>query len=246
MQINKNQAINHDNIPIIAVIPARGGSKSIKGKNLYPLGGKPLIQWSLEVALETPEISKVIVSTDDAEIANFVSGFNVNIHHRPPELSTDTALVIDTVRHVLHQEVTIAPCDDMIMVLLEPTCPLRDVTMVRQCINKMLTEHLDSVATFSPACVNPLRCWKMDNNNEPRPYLEGAVPWMPRQKLAPAYQLNGAVYAFRPLKLDEHSVSLLFGNMQAVLIDEDATLIDIDTLMDFKIAQTLLTARNGT
>jgi CMP-N-acetylneuraminic acid synthetase len=105
-------------------------------------------------------------------------------------------------------------------------------------VQRLINENLDSIATFHEADINPQRVWKIDAG-VPSPFILGSVPWKPRQKLEPAFQLNGAVYAFYPDRLPAHSPSLLFGDMGAEILPTDSV-IDIDNLKDFKIANALL------
>lgn len=228
---------------IVAMIPARGGSETVPNKNLYPLGGRPLLAWPIETARATPEIGRVFVSTEDDRIARVASELGVEIHHRPAELATRTALVIDAVRH-LHTLLRAAGNPAEIMVLLEPTSPFRTPELVSRCIARMIAEELDSIATFHEAPVNPERIWRIEDGR-PKPFIEGAVPWKPRQALTPAYQLNGAVYAFRPDRLPADEPGLLFGRMAAELTAADDA-IDIDDHKDFVVADALLRARNRT
>jgi CMP-N,N'-diacetyllegionaminic acid synthase len=229
-----------DNHHIVAMVPARGGSKSVPYKNLHPLGGRPLIAWPIETALSVPEIDRVFVSTDDARIAAAGREFGAEIHERPPELATDTALVIDTIRH-LHAQLVSDGRPANVMVLLEATSPLRSAQLVSRCLQRLVTEDLDSIATFHAADINPERVWRIEAGR-PRPFIDGAVPWKPRQQLTPAYQLNGAVYAFRPDRLPADGPSILFGRMGAELVSAD-DVIDIDEHKDFVIANALLESR---
>ena len=82
-----------DGLRVVALTPARGGSKAVPYKNLHPLGGKPLLAWPVECALATPEIDRVIVSTDDDRIAAAAAGLGAEVYRRPAHLATDTALV---------------------------------------------------------------------------------------------------------------------------------------------------------
>lgn len=121
---------------VMALIPARGGSKSIPRKNIVNLYGKPLIAWTIETALNTPEIDKVIVSTDDLEIAKVASEYGAEVQMRPTELATDTSLVIDTMHYVineLHQEQDYYTY----IVLLEATAPFRTVEDISNCIKNI-------------------------------------------------------------------------------------------------------------
>ena len=204
-----------EGLRVIAVIPARGGSKSIPKKNIRPLGGKPLIAWSIDAARSVAEIDRIIVSTDDAEISRVARDFGAEVYLRPAELATDEALVIDTIRHLI--DVLRAQGEPaQIMVLLEPTCPLRSSEDIQQCIRQLATGDLDSVATFKPADLNPHRAWRIVDN-KPFPFNAGVDPWLPRQKLPPACQLSGAVYAFRADRLPVGTNALLYGRTGAVI-----------------------------
>jgi len=227
---------------IVAVVPARGGSKSVPYKNLHPLGGKPLLAWPIETARSVSEIDRILVSTDDARIASAARELGAEIHERPPELATDSALVIDTLRH-LHEQLKSEGRPATVMVLLEATSPLRSVELVSRCLQRLVAEDLDSIATFHGAEINPERVWRIEGG-QPRPFIDGAIPWKPRQQLTPAYQLNGAVYAFRPDRLPVDGPSILFGRMGAEIVSAD-DVIDIDEHKDFVIANALLESRNS-
>ena len=101
-----------------------------------------------------------------------------------------------------------------------------------------MAEGLDSIATFNEADINPERTWRIEAGI-PRPFIAGAVPWKPRQQLTPAYQLNGAVYAFYPDRLPKDTPSILFGAAGAEVVPADSV-IDIDTEQDFAIADVVL------
>lgn len=222
---------------VIAVIPARGGSKSVPGKNIRPLGGKPLIAWSIEVARQVPEIDRVIVSTDDADIAAISRAYGAEVYARPPHLATDEALVIEALKDLI-QTLRAEQESFEWLVLLEPTCPLRGAEDVRNCLTLLARGGHDSVATFKEAELNPHRAWRMVEGI-PEVFIPGAVPWLPRQKLPKAYQLNGAVYAVRAELLAGESRSLLLGKTAAVLMPGERS-HDIDDRFDFQVVETLL------
>lgn len=222
---------------IIALTPARGGSKSVPYKNLHPLGGKPLLAWPIATARATPPIDRIIVSTDDDRIAKAAMEHGAEVYRRPAELATDTALVADAIRDLwrrLRAEGETAE----ILVLLEATSPFRTPEMIERCLRRMVDEGLDSIATFHEAAINPERTWRIEQGR-PEPFITGAVPWKPRQLLTPAYQLNAAVYAFVPDRLPADSPSILFGRMGAEIVPADSV-IDIDTQKDFTYANALL------
>jgi CMP-N,N'-diacetyllegionaminic acid synthase len=224
---------------IVALIPLRGGSKSIKNKNLRFLGGKPLMAHSIEVALQVPEIDRIIVSTDSLAIAEVGKNFGAEIYMRPEELATDTALVIDVIRD-LRETLNQQGEEASIMVLLEATSPLRSVSLVRKCLQRLVCDNYDSIATFQESDINPHRTWKIDENSI-KPFISGAIPWLPRQQLPDTYQLNGAVYAFFLNKLMDNVNSLLFGRMAAEIMNDKT--IDIDNEEDLIIAEALFESR---
>lgn len=222
---------------VIALTPARGGSKSVPYKNLYQLGGKPLLAWPIEIAKATASIDRVIVSTDDDRIADAAVGLGAEVYRRSAELASDTAVVADTIRDLwrrLKSEGETAS----ILVLLEATSPFRTPEVIDRCLRRMVDEHLDSIATFHEAEINPERTWRIEDGT-PEPFIRGAIPWKPRQLLTPAFQLNAAVYAFLPDALPADSPSILFGRMGAEIVSADSV-VDIDTLKDFAYANALL------
>lgn len=226
---------------VVAVIPARAGSKSVPGKNVRPLGGKPLIQWSIEVARAVPAVDRTIVSTDGDEIARVARAAGAEIYDRPAALATDTAQVTDALRDLIRRLRSEGE-QAAIMVLLEPTAPLRNASDVAQCLEMMTAQDLDCVATFKEADLNPHRAWRIVDGR-PEMFIPGADPWLPRQALPPAWQLNGCVYAFSIDGLMQGAgkggQSLLFGRTGAVRMPRERS-VDIDTLVDFAAAEALL------
>lgn len=226
-----------DGLRVVALTPARGGSKAVPYKNLHPLGGKPLLAWPVECALQTPEIDRVIVSTDDDRISSVAAELGAEVYRRPDHLATDSALVADTIRQ-LWVQLRAEGEPAQILVLLEATSPFRTPALITRCLQRLVNEALDSVATFNDAAINPERTWRI-HAGAPEPFIEGAIPWKPRQQLTPAYQLNGAVYAFFPDRLPAGIPNILFGKMGAEIVPSNSV-IDIDTLEDFHIANALL------
>jgi N-acylneuraminate cytidylyltransferase len=222
---------------VFAIIPARGGSKSIPRKNIRPLKGRPLLAWSIDVARQVSGIDRILVSTDDREIAAVGREAGAEIYARPAHLATDTALVIDALRDLLETLRAEGDAPEW-MVLLEPTCPLRMADDVDACMKLAAERQYDSVATFKVADLNPHRAWKIVDS-EPQVFIPGAIPWLPRQALPHAYQLNGAVYLFRTSVLASGANSLLGGKVGAVLMPRERSQ-DIDDLLDFAIVDALL------
>ena len=222
---------------MVAVIPARGGSKSVPGKNIRELCGKPLLAWSIEVAQQVGEIDRIIVSTDDKQIGEVALARGAEVYPRPPNLATDEALVIDAIKD-LHRTLLAEGEQAKWMILLEPTCPLRSADDVRACLRLIEKGEYDSVATFKEAELNPHRAWRLVDET-PEVFFPGAIPWLPRQKLPRAYQLNGAVYVFRADLVAQEERALLVGRAGAVLMPRERSQ-DIDEGIDFLIIEALL------
>ena len=124
-----------------------------------------------------------------------------------------------------------------IMVLLEATSPFRTPALIEKCVNRLVDENLDSIATFNKAEINPQRTWKI-SKGLPEPFMKDSNPWKPRQLLDEAYQLNGLVYVFRPSKFKKSTSGFLFGKMGAEIVDD--YIIDIDSKKDFILANALM------
>lgn len=221
----------------VAVIPARGGSKGIPGKNTAPLGGKPLLAWSIEAAQQAAGVDRVVVSTDSINVARVAEAHGAEVLIRPDHLATDDSQVIDTLRHLLRIWRT-AGEQIRVLVLLEPTCPFRNTTDIEQCLSRLEDDAVDSVATFASAELNPHRAWRIEDGR-PTTFLAGTNPWLPRQALPVAYQLNGGVYAFRADRLRDDHEAILFGRTAAVIMPPERS-IDIDEPTDLLVANALL------
>ncbi len=224
---------------VISIIPARGGSKGIPGKNIKNLRGKPLIQYSIEQSLEVESIDRTIVSTDDKEISTVAKKGGAEVIERPTELATDKSLVIDAIRHTV-RELEKDGSGVSIIVVLEPTSPIRDIDVIKKSISILKEGRADSVATFSETDLPPHRMWNI-TDKKVEPFFEGANPWLPRQSQPKAYKLNGQVYALTKdiLFENDEDISLLLGKKYPIITPKE-TAVDIDTEIDFKMIEYLM------
>lgn len=227
---------------IIAVIPARAGSKAVIDKNIHPLGSKPLIAWPIDVAKACAEIDRIIVSTDGDKIAETANQYGVEVYIRPSALAGDDSLVIDTLRDLI---VTLRAEGETAtyMLLLEATSPFRSAEDIKACLNLLDEDELDSVATFTQASLPPDKAWRI-KDSRPATFIKGADPWLPRQMTQKAWELNGAVYGFAIDALPETGRALLFGKSGAVLMPKERSL-DINEKMDFLIAEAMIENANA-
>ncbi len=219
---------------IIAVIPARGGSKGIPDKNVYPICGKPLIAYSIEHALSCPEIDEIHVSTDSRKIADVAEKFGVKVPTlRPDELSGDKVKSIDVMKHVL--SLYSGTAFD-ILLLLQATAPLRDADDVKKCLEIACTD--DECTSVVSVCRiedhHPMKMKKIKDSYL-APFMDGAVSETPRQDLPPAYRLNGAIYATKvPVILGE---SNFFGARSLPYIMPEEKSVSIDCISDIVLTE---------
>jgi len=223
---------------ILAIIPARGGSKGLPGKNIKPLLGKPLIAYAIEAIKAASFPIDIVISTDSDEIAKVGMIFGVDSIMRPNELSTDTSLVIDAVKYTIDYLKNQEKCYDLLL-LIEPTSPLRTPQDIDEVIELIInTRSIDCVATYSKLEHPITRLWSIDNNM-PKVLIQGSDPFRRRQDQVYAYYINGLVYAFRISSLEKNNYTSLFNEKIGAIITEKKV-IDIDDEYDFFMAEQLI------
>jgi N-acylneuraminate cytidylyltransferase/CMP-N,N'-diacetyllegionaminic acid synthase len=222
---------------IIGVIPARGGSKGIPGKNIRRLAGRPLIEWTIQAALESSLVDEVVVSTDDAKIAACALKCGASVPFmRPPELATDEASSVSVALHAL----TFYP-DAQQVVLLQPTSPLRESVD----IDYMLKHHLKSgnlsTASICPVHEHPYWMYEIDDDGRLSPLVVGREIAIPRQKFPEYYSLNGAIYISEVNHLVKLRKLVTLGTVGYIMSREKS--VDIDSEQDWQLAESLLLGR---
>jgi CMP-N,N'-diacetyllegionaminic acid synthase len=222
---------------VLGVIAARGGSKGLPRKNVLPLGGKPLIAWSIEAAAQSEMLTDCVVSTDCDEITAAAEAAGGQVpFRRPDELADDTASIIDVVLHAV---------DEMgggydIVVLLQATSPFRTVADIDDCVRRLLTTGAPSCITVCKSCKSPYWMMLRHENGELNPLISddrGEIISR-RQDLSQTYQPTGAVYAARVDWLRDSGNFYGIG-MQSILMPPERS-VDIDSQLDFSVAQTCL------
>ena len=222
------------NKTFLAIIPARGGSKRLPRKNILDLCGKPLISWSIEAALKSKYISKVVVSSDDEEILNISSNFGADIIKRPYELANDTATTFDTVKHTIDNFENY----DYI-VLLQPTSPLRNVKHIDEAIELLEEKQADAIVSVCEMDHSPLWSNTLPKDGNMKNFLRDEVLNKRSQDLEKYYRLNGAVYICKTDKLLENKSFFLKDNIFAYIMDRKSS-IDIDEEIDFLFAEIVI------
>lgn len=230
MKINKLQ--------IIAIIPARGGSKSIPKKNLYILAGKPLIVHTIEIARKSKRISRVIVSTDDQRIAKISKKYGAEVIKRPAKISTCTATSESALLHALTYLKKKENYEPDIFVFLQCTVPLTTTEDIDGTIKTLINKNADSAFTVtkSHCCL-----WKKGNDGSAIAINHSKRKRLPRQKIKPQYRETGAVYVMRIDKFKRHKHRFFGKTVMHVMPSERS--LDIDEPIDIKIAETLMKKR---
>jgi CMP-N,N'-diacetyllegionaminic acid synthase len=218
---------------ILALIPARGGSKGIPRKNIKELCGKPLIAWSIEVALNADFVDHVVVSTDDEEIAKIALNYGAEVPFlRPPELAQDETPGIDPVLHALGK----LPKFDSIL-LLQPTSPLRNVSDIDG-ILKMCQEHQAPAAvSICESSKHPNWMFYCGENGNLSPYEDLPIAKR-RQELPKIYTVNGALYLAKTSWLLEHK-SFFSPDTLGYTMPSDRS-EDIDSPFDWEVVEFLM------
>lgn len=226
---------------ILALIPARGGSKRLPGKNIRLLGGMPLIVWTIDAASGISDIADILVSTDDESIATVARSAGAMVPWlRPVELADDTAASVDVALHALDwYERENGAVDGLL--LLQPTSPFRTRDTVLRGIELFAAHQRPSVIGVSPAQSHPMWCFRIDGDTM-RPFVDGGGMSLRSQDMPAAYAVNGAFYLVAPMDLRTDR-SFYGRRMMPLVVDSVAEAVDIDTEWDWMFAEAILRRR---
>lgn len=231
-------AVAAESLKVLALIPARGGSKGIPRKNLAPLGGKPLIHWTLDSALRAALVSRVAVSTDDDDIAQVARAAGAGVIPRPTELAGDTAHTDPVLEHALEYLQREEAYRPDVILLLQCTSPLRGASVMDEAIRLLADSGCDCVLTVCHV-----------QNSHVSGHLSPEGLWEPRyrygerifsQNVRTLYTENGSLWALRREVLETHH-NRLGGEVRALVMDW-AHSVDIDTPEDLWLTERLLEA----
>ena len=225
---------------IIAIIPARGGSKGVKDKNIRLVDGKPLIQYTIDAALESILINKVVVDTDSDRIAEVASSDHIEVLIRPAELALDHSSIVPVALRVLWYFAQQNEIFDAI-VLLQPTSPIKTGHHIDKAI-QLLFDDDDTDATISVVAMedtHPARMYHLNKQNQLIP-LHQDLETKRRQDLEPVYYRNGCIYAIKTKALLEQE-TFMPANKKAYIMPSN-WLANIDDERDLIIAEALVKA----
>ena len=225
---------------VLALIPARGGSKGLPRKNVLPLAGRPLIAHSIQHALDARTITRTVVSTDDAEIAAAARSAGAEVPFiRPPELAGDLATDLEVFRHAL-ETLAVEGYEPELVVHLRPTTPLRRAARIDEAVELLVGDpEADSLRSVSKPVQTPYKMWRLQGS-----YLVPLLPLrgveavnMPRQALPEVWAHDGYVDVVRPRTV------LQLGSMTGARVLPfyvDEPVVDVDSADDLRRAEELL------
>lgn len=222
---------------ILVIIPARGGSKGIPGKNIKPLGGKPLICYTIDVARAIVDDAHICVSTDDDQIIRIVEQYGLSVPFiRPAELATDTAGSYGVLLHALNFYESKGEHFDAV-ILLQVTSPFRTANHVHEALN-LYNKDLDMVVSVKETDSNPyFLCFEEDAEGMLH-ISKGDGHYTRRQNCPPVYEYNGAIYIINPKSLKSMPLSK-FTKCRKYVMDKEHS-VDLDNMMDWMIAEYLI------
>lgn len=225
---------------MLAIITARGGSKGIPGKNIKSLAGKPLIVYTIEAAMKSKYIDRIVLSTDDKKIAEIAAHYGVEIpFFRPPELATDISPTIDTLIYTIDRLQSEENVKISEFLLLQPTSPLRTADDIDNAIKIYHDRNADSILSVTKLNHSPHLALKIKDNGAIEKYIGGEMAPTNRQQNEKAYMINGAIYIFNySLIKNNHTY---FGEKTLAYIMPKERSIDIDDPVDFEFAEYILT-----
>lgn len=220
-------------VEIVAIIPARGGSKGVPRKNVLPIANKPLIAHSIEDAQEAKLIDRIYVTTDDSEIAYVSRNYGAEVIQRPAELASDTASSESALIHAL-TEIEKAGVNPELIVFLQCTSPLRSGTDIDRAIHQLRLENADSLLSVSPT---HRFLWHNING------IAESINYDYRQRsrrqdMDPQYMENGSIYIFKPWVLKMLN-NRLGGKISCFIMSEEQS-HEIDSLEDFQYLKFLI------
>ncbi len=218
---------------IIAIIPARSGSKGLKDKNIKPLNGKPLIAYTIDAAKKSNVFDSVFVSTDSELYANIAKNHGANVPFlRDAKNAKDNSSSWDVVKEVLNK---LEEKFD-IAVLLQPTSPFRTSEDIKAALDLFFSKNASSLFSVSETSHSMFWCNTLNENFSAKDFIKKEYQ-VPRQQLPTTYTINGAIYIVKTSDIDNLN---LYGNNSYAYIMDKMSSIDIDCELDFKWAEFIL------
>jgi len=226
-------------LKVLAIIPARGGSKRLPGKNIKDFMGKPLIAWTIDFVKKLDSIDEIYISTDSEEIIECCKKIGFNIYEKRPEtLATDTSNTVDVVLDVVNQFEKNGKTFDYIA-LFQPTSPLRDISSWNQAISMITETDCDAVIGVSEVEEHPYHMFNVDGNSSLTPWFSDEFLKTRSQDLPKCYLVNGSLYLVKVSELKRQN-TFFPKQAKAVICRFPYEAVDIDTQYDWVVAEALV------
>ena len=224
-----------NNNKLLALIPARGGSKRLPRKNILDFCGKPLIAWTIEAAVKSKYVDHVVVSTDDNDISNISSQYGADVRFtRPNNISQDHSTSVEVVEHAL-KKLEESGCHYEYVILLQPTSPFRTSIHIDAAVELLVKRNSSAIISVTKAINNPLWANTIPENGSMDNFIQENIKNKRSQDLPIFYELNGAIYLINSRKILEENTFFLKKGVFSYEMDRISS-IDIDTNYDFLIA----------
>lgn len=228
---------------VMGLIPARGGSKGVAGKNMKMLAGCPLIDYTILAALQSNHIDCVYVSSDDPAILRHATAMGATGLVRPDEFATDTASAVGVVGHFIDTLPNSLVKDDPFIVYLQPTSPLRTARHIDDAFEQMLSANAQSLMSVSETEKSPFKMFTLDAKGRLQALFDEKLSNSRRQDLPAVFAPNGAIYVFRVSEFKARGGFPSNGSIPYVMNANVS--LDIDTEDDFHCAEMILEMGNG-
>jgi CMP-N,N'-diacetyllegionaminic acid synthase len=232
-----------DNTPVLALIPARGGSKGIPRKNLAMLAGRPLIDYSIQAARLSVWVDEVWVSSDDAEILGVAKNAGAIPLMRPAHHASDEASAVGVVKHFIEQLPDTLRTRNPIVVYLQPTSPLRRVEHIDAALRTMVAQQARTLLSVTECEKSPFKTFRLDDSQRLISLFDEKLSNARRQDLPVAYQPNGAIYIFSVGDFEDRGGFPSNGSVPFIMSSRDS--IDIDTPDDLARVAHIIGEQNG-
>lgn len=228
----------------LALIPARGGSRRLPGKNLAVLAGRPLVCWTIDAALAAQSVDDVVVSTDDPEIAEVATAAGAEVPFlRPKDIADDHSSTEEVIRHALQTLAEDGRVWDL-LVLLQPTSPLRISADIDDAVTLFRERQASAVISVCPSDHPPEWCNPLPSNGSLDGFLRPDVVGKRSQDLPTSYRLNGAVYVYPCPAILDGAIAPFARESYAYVMPRERS-IDIDEPIDLLIAEAILQQRES-
>ncbi len=225
---------------MLAIIPARAGSKGVVNKNKRLVGGQPLITYTIDAASKSKRITNILVSTDDIKIIEIASQAGIHVIKRPPELAGDHSPIVDTIKHALIEWTSNGNLYPDAVVLLQPTSPLREPSDIDKAIDIYFSHDCVPVCSVV-RCedAHPARMYILDENGK----LSSLMPLLSdsrRQDLPGVFLRNGAIYVFGRVEIDSNKI--ITSSMVPYVMDQTRS-INVDTEFDLDLIEYMISCK---